>query len=112
MAVTPSRSIRSIAAHFHSISAARDSRGCRATTSISARLSCRLMWLTRPTILGPERAMRQNARCAKPNTKHHDEGDDAALKIVLDGTGLTANPRSFDLESGSDNSMIRGFVIT
>src|SRR5205085_5035623 len=49
---------------------------------------------------------------ASPNTLTLSAGDNAVFKIVLDGALVSLNPRGFDLESGSDNSTIRGFVIT
>ncbi len=50
--------------------------------------------------------------CSHPNTLSLNAGDDAAIKIVLDGSSVTVNARGLDLESGSDNSTIRGFVIS
>src|SRR5205823_4010421 len=48
---------------------------------------------------------------ATPNTKHLNEGDDAALKIVLDGSSVANNSRGLDLETGADGSTISGLVI-
>jgi CSLREA domain-containing protein len=39
-------------------------------------------------------------------------GDNAVLKLVIDGAGGSGNTLGFDLEAGSDNSTIRGFAIS
>jgi CSLREA domain-containing protein len=39
-------------------------------------------------------------------------GDNAVLKLVIDGTPVSSDGRGFDLEKGSDGSTIRGFAIS
>jgi CSLREA domain-containing protein len=48
---------------------------------------------------------------ASQNTKHLDEGDDAVLKIVLDGSNITTGGRGLDLVCCGGGSVIRGLVI-
>jgi len=47
---------------------------------------------------------------ASPNTKHFDEGDDAILRIEINGTNLSG-AAGLDLEFGAEGSTISGLVI-
>jgi CSLREA domain-containing protein len=48
---------------------------------------------------------------ASLNDKHLDEGDDAVLRIELDGSGISANASGLDLEGGAEGSLIRGLAV-
>jgi len=49
--------------------------------------------------------------CSHPNTLSLDQGDDASLLIVVDGANIPEGA-GLDLEQGSDETTIRGIVLT